>query len=401
MRRVVAMAALLLAAVPARAQDTREQALEQLRQEKARQLEPYKPGRVERLLLHAKRGRLAERLINGNGFYPRFGGLSTGSGFAAGVGFRVHLFETQGLFKTSAAFTAKGYRLAEAQIDFPSVYQDRLLFGLHVRAQHNPQEDYFGIGSDSLEENRSNYLYEGLGYMGTAGFRPISWMSTGIQLGVLNVNIDPGTDTQMPSIEQIFDDTTAPGLVDQPDFRHMSFFVDVDSRDEPKNARSGVHYRVDFANLKDQDFDRYTFNRFTAQALHFVPVFDKKRVFVLRGMVMMTNNAPGNAIPFYMLPTIGGAYTVRSLNEFRYRDENALVLNAEYRWEVLSGLDMALFVDAGKVTNDYRHLDLQDLESAVGIGFRLSTSKAVFFRVDIATGAQEGTQVFFKFGPVF
>ena len=76
-------------------------------------------------------------------------------------------------------------------------------------------------------------------------------------------------------------------------------------------------------------------------------------------------------------------------------------MNAEYRWEAFSALDMALFTDWGKVAPKFSDLDFSDLEHAYGIGFRFIAAQAVIFRIDIATGGSEGIRTFFKFSKVF
>ena len=50
-----------------------------------------------------------------------------------------------------------------------------------------------------------------------------------------------------------------------------------------------------------------------------------------------------------MRPTVGGSRTLRSVADYRFRDTNALWMNAEYRWEAFGLLDMALFTDFGNV----------------------------------------------------
>jgi hemolysin activation/secretion protein len=120
-------------------------------------------------------------------------------------------------------------------------------------------------------------------------------------------------------------------------------------------------------------------------------------VLVLHGWLVVSDAKPGNLVPFYLLPTIGGGNSVRSLPEYRFRDRNALVMNVEYRWEVLPALDMAVFADAGKVSQE---VGLEHLKTAGGIGFRFKTAEYVFFRIDVGRGAG-GTRVFFKFGPAF
>ena len=66
----------------------------------------------------------------------------------------------------------------------------------------------------------------------------------------------------------------------------------------------------------------------------------------------------------------------------------------------LSGLEMAIFGDAGKVFARRADLGFGDLETAIGFGARFNSVNGVFFR--LATGfSNEGTRIFWKFGQVF
>ena len=85
-----------------------------------------------------------------------------------------------------------------------------------------------------------------------------------------------------------------------------------------------------------------------------------------------------------MQPTLGGGQTLRSERDYRFRDTHMLLMNAEYRWEAFSALDMALFTDWGKVAPKFSDLDFSDLEHAYGIGFRVIAAQNVIFRLDIA-----------------
>ena len=151
----------------------------------------------------------------------------------------------------------------------------------------------------------------------------------------------------------------------------------------------------------DRDLDRYSFRSVDLLLQHFVPVFDKKRVFAFQFGLSGTQPDEGHQVPFYLQPTLGGSRTLRSDADFRFRDEHALWMNAEYRWEAFSALDMALFTDWGNVAPRFGDLSFGDLKHAYGIGFRFNTAQAVILRIDIATGGDEGIQYFFKFSKAF
>jgi hemolysin activation/secretion protein len=86
--------------------------------------------------------------------------------------------------------------------------------------------------------------------------------------------------------------------------------------------------------------------------------------------------------------------------QFRFSDNNMVIVNGEWRWEIFSGLDMAAFYDAGKVFPRRSQLNLHGLERSAGFGFRFNVRGNVFLRID-AGFSHEGTQIWFKFDNVF
>ena len=106
-------------------------------------------------------------------------------------------------------------------------------------------------------------------------------------------------------------------------------------------------------------------------------------------------------MPFYFMPTLGGNDSLRGFREYRFRGPHAILAQAEYRWEIWSGFDGALFYDAGKVANRREDLNFEDLESDYGIGFRFNTNGGVILRVDAAFGSPDGKHLYIVFGGVF
>jgi outer membrane protein assembly factor BamA len=134
----------------------------------------------------------------------------------------------------------------------------------------------------------------------------------------------------------------------------------------------------------------------------FVPIFDKKRVFAVQAALQSAavDEGTGQEVPFYFKPTLGGSTSHRGYNDYRFRDDAVVYVNAEYRWEAFSGLDMALFYDWGSVAPNIDGLKLNDMKHAYGIGFRFNTTRTVLYRVDIGFGG-DGVQAFFKFSKAF
>ena len=231
--------------------------------------------------------------------------------------------------------------------------------------------------------------------------RPAPGLQLGLRTGRLSPDVGAGRDSRFPSIEERFGDNEAPGLARQPDFAYVDVSGAFDTRDQPGNPRAGGYYGAAWRRYSDLDFDRFNFHVFEADLQHFFPVFDKKRVFAIRGRVTTTDTAPGQTVPFYLRPTLGGSDSLRSARDFRFRDSHVLAMNVEYRWEAFSGLDMALFTDVGKVAAARSHLNLRGLERAHDLGLRFNTYRAVFLRIDAAVAGSEAPRLFIKFSKAF
>jgi len=120
-------------------------------------------------------------------------------------------------------------------------------------------------------------------------------------------------------------------------------------------------------------------------------------LIALAGAATLSYPNGTSAVPFYLQPTLGGSEDLRGFRSYRFYDDNLLVVNAEYRWEAFSGLDMAVFFDAGKVAPKRSQLNFHNLETSTGFGLRFNMRNRTFFRID--TGfSHEGFQVWLKFG---
>jgi outer membrane protein assembly factor BamA len=383
----------------AHAQQSRADAIEQQIADKAQQARPYEPGKLERALLFIEENNVLRRLsASADGWYPRLGGLTTGSGFAIGPGYRKY-FQRDGVFNISAAASLKKYRAVEAELRSPTFADDRLAVELQVGHRHYPQERFFGLGPASLATNRVSYLFEDVTTMGGLLLWPKAPLRGGVRAGYMSPTVDSGSG-RFPSIETVFSPAATPGLSEQPAYIVGEAYVELDYRDFPGNPRSGGHHRLGVSTYRDRDFDRYSFRRIDAQAMQLFPFLDKRRVIALRGLMALTDADEGNAVPFYLMPFVGGPETLRGFRERRFTDRNLLLFNAEYRYEIFAALDMALFFDAGMVAPRIEDLKVSRFETDYGIGFRFGTRENLILRFDIGLGG-EATRYFLKFGPAF
>jgi hypothetical protein len=399
----LAIAAMMMTATAAHAQDPADLKVESDQTPaRERDTDSAEVGFVDKAKRWAEEKRIADRLSPREGVYARFGGMTTGSGLALGAGYRTYFLDDRIFGDVSAALSTKLYKAVDAKARWAQFWGDRIEIWSDFHYRDYPQEDYFGPGEGSTESARTSYGIESTDVVGRAVAKVLPWLNVGTDVGFFNPTLGPGTDDSLPSIEQLFTDIHAPGLgeLTQPNFVHNTVFAEVDYRDHRRNATRGGFYRVAFGTWEDVTVDSYDHHRFDAEASQFFPLVPK-HVIAARVGLSYVNNETGQRVPFYFLPYIGGSDTLRGFHEFRFRDENILFFNLEYRWQIIPYLHIAPFFDAGEVRADWEDIGPGDLRTSYGIGFRAGTEDRVFVRLDIGTGGDEGTRVFFKFGPAF
>lgn len=380
---------------------TRAELLRQQREKKSQQLAPPEPSRLERLLLDLENGRLFERLLNpAEGIYPKVGNVTAGSGFALGPAYRrPALFAGHADLSAFAMGSFQRYWLLEGRLRFPRLARERASVDVHAQRYDFPDEDFFGLGAGSRRTDHVTFGLRNTVVGASGAVHPRRWLAFGGGIDYLTPRVGNGGEGR--PIGALFDDATAPGLRLQPDFLRYEAFGELNYREPRGNPRRGGRYALSVQQFVDTGEERYTFRRVEADLQQYVPLLRDRRVLALHALVSTSDADSGRTIPFYLQRTLGGPDDLRGFRRFRFRDAHVLLLQAEYRWEIFTAVDGAIFYDAGKVASRREDLNLRDLESDYGIGFRFGTRNGVFLRVEGAFGSGAGKHFIFRFGHVF
>lgn len=400
----VSLAAIIAGPAGASAQTTREapqtraEALKQAREEKRKSLAPYRQNGLERGLNTVETRVIAT--LGRDGVHAKYGSLATGSGFAYGVGYRNRrLLDREGALNIWAAGSLKRYWAVQGRFDLPSLADGRLTFGTYARHHSYPQEDFFGIGPDARRDDHTTFGISNTMVGGRAGMKPIRSLTIGGGVEHFQHDLGPGKNNKVPSIEALFTDQTAAGLEGTHTFVRPNLFIDFDYR-QPRNARKGGWYRLEASRFADSA-DAFTFNRVDLDLRQYGSVLAERRVLAVRLFASTSDAAPGARVPFYLMPSLGGHDSLRGFRDYRFRGPHAILTQTEYRFEIWSGLDAALFYDAGKVTLWRSDLDFKNLERAYGFGFRFNTDNGTILRIDAGFGSDDGKHLYIVFGDVF
>src|SRR5262249_16033439 len=149
---------------------------------------------------------------------------------------------------------------------------------------------------------------------------------------------------------------------------------------------------VNFDRYYAQRHNVFSFNRLSAVGEQYIPFWNQKRVIALRAATILDFHSDDQVVPFYLQPTLGTDTELRGFLPYPFYDENSIAMTAEYRREVSTGIDIALFADFGEVFHRPRDLNWSDMNGSAGFGFRFKNQGSVVARLDFGF-SREGAQV--------
>src|SRR5262245_24242484 len=227
-RYVVMWALVILAPGVAWSQEpaTREEADRQRREQQAKAAKPFQPSGFERAMNFAETRAIF--LLDREGFHPKLGSLTIGSGFAYGIGFRDRdLFSNKGALELWAAGSIKRYWATEARLRFPRLANNHLYVETWASHRDYPQENFFGLGPDSNREDQSDYAIRTNHFGGRAGVRPFKHLLVGGAMEYLEPKLGAGENDRVPSVPDMFSPFAVPGITSRSDFLRSEGFIEV------------------------------------------------------------------------------------------------------------------------------------------------------------------------------
>lgn len=363
----VVMGLLLGAALPANAQTTRTESVEQDKSAKAAEVAP--PTRETGDILITKLDHL---------FMPEppavrlnFGDFRPGAGFAMGATYVAPVGE-RGLWSAGGALSVQHFKEVETRLDVPPWSTDRVKVIGTARWEDAPDLRFFGLGMDAPQSGEVTYALRSTGAGGEVHVQGPSHLGYGADVGYTHIQSADGAGDAPLVGEQ----TTSA-------WWRTGAYVEMDTRQSPGYTTSGGLYRValhHYAGLASAP----GFARTEVDLRQFVPILHDNWIVALQARADLTASSDGADVPFFMLPSIGGRETLPGFENYRFTDRNALLLRGELRWTPSPVVDMALFLDTGTVADTVRALDLGTLQHSWGLGARLHGSSVTALRLQVA-----------------
>src|SRR5688572_28397256 len=152
-----------LAPSTASGQQSRADEIAQRQAEKSSRLAPNTATTAERTL-----DWFEDHFTDPNTMYLTFGGIYPSGGFAPGVAVRAALGHARLNF--GGAYSVRSYKLAHASLYFPELAGNKLAVETRARWVDATQVPFYGVGGDSIKDDRVNYGLRSLDLGGSATF---------------------------------------------------------------------------------------------------------------------------------------------------------------------------------------------------------------------------------------
>jgi hypothetical protein len=366
------------AATQAAPASSRREAIEQEQAAKVPLLRPYTPTKVEKYFERF------DAVIAGGTlkWHPFFDSAYSGGGFTLGVG-RANYVSAYNFIDARASWTFSNYKRAEVEFVAPRLFNRRGHLSVLGGWREATQVAFFGIGNETPEEDRSNYLFNqpyGSALLTVFPKRKVLMLQGGVELS--RWSQEPGKGS-FPSVETVYTPETLPGLGARTTYLHTQGTLGLDWRTSPGYSRRGVYLGATLHDYNDRDGD-FGFQMVQYEAIQHIPILRETWVLSLHQRVQTSSEKDGQQTPFFMLPALGGGSSLRGYGSWRFRDQHSLLLQAEWRIMINRYLDLAFFYDAGKVASRTKDLDLDDLHDDYGFGFRFHGPFATPLRIELS-----------------
>ena len=262
---------------------------------------------------------------------------------------------------------------------------------------------FYGIGNDTVQSADSNYTAQQQIARVQIGFNFSRTWQLAYTARVRAVDVQPGTLPGIDSIQQHFGNAT---LGTSSEVLHRLSLV-YDTRDDVTIPSRGMEWVV-YGGVAGRSafFSDSLYNEAGIDGRAFWPLSNDSTLaahMALRYLVGDSSNAP-----FWALSTIGGEESevageqpLRGFGAGRFTDRDSFSTTIEWRHRVLSfntvsthvDVEVAPFLDAGRVFAQGSTFPVDQLHHVVGVGFRGIARPFVVGYVDIGYGS-EGTAIF-------
>ncbi len=260
--------------------------------------------------------------------------------------------------------------------------------------------DFYGVGNEQPQEFREVYEVKFPRFRLNALRQIVPNLYVGIRYWYdhfQDLRLDPNGQLALDNITGF-----EGGVVSQ-----AGIVVNYDSRNNVIYPTQGTLIELVWAENSSLLGSHFDFSRFRLDARGYLEL-NTNHVFAIQLYSDFVNGDP----PFNEMALLGGSRQLRGYYEGRYRDNNLVLLQAEYRlapfqnithakWKWLKRIKVAAFGGFGNVAPAINQFEKSNFRYAVGGGLRIGlTESGINLRIDYGFG-QQSSGLYFTIGEAF
>ncbi|NKB70138.1 MAG: BamA/TamA family outer membrane protein [Candidatus Latescibacteria bacterium] len=254
-----------------------------------------------------------------------------------------------------------------------------------------PKEPFYGIGTDTDEEDKTAYRLSEY-FLALTRHREIGDLVLDMGLHYRRADTGKGSSSSAPSATTHYTPEQLPGLRRQLDFAGADVTLRTAHVDVPGSPTRGFRLRtgLDYTQSLDDDFSH---GRLHLASEHFFELFHRRTLSLRLGTDWRW--APsGQAIPFYQLASLGGQEILRGYNQGRFRDRGAVWVGTTYKFPVWELVEGALFYETGRTLHAPADFDLEHWRDSYGGGLQMWVPEGVIFAQTLAFSDEQWRLIF-------
>ena len=256
---------------------------------------------------------------------------------------------------------------------------------------------FFGPGPGSVASGKSVYG-ERQTILGTSAIVPLSMASMAPSIdalrpsfvGAINgrfVDVRSNTSEDVPSTDAVYDDRSAPGLSQQPNFLQLEEGI----RLKPSLLDDWLrlNYLVDFQQFLANEASHSSFHRWTLDLRHDIPLYrnvsstgpkdtngpdecfqavgsntcppistsrNRQGTATLRFFTSSSSAGDGNSVPFYFQPTLGGSdlngqRILAAFDDYRFRGPKAMAFQESVEHSIWGPFGVQVLAEQAKISD--------------------------------------------------
>jgi len=394
-----------------------------------------------------------QTLVLGQPFHLAFGSLAPDNGMGFGVAFVEHKnfasewrtnFSLDAVATMNGSWRAGGY-LKAYKLPAGNSYHVAPLFHLYSQSISLNRVDYFGLGPATTRLSQTTFGFSE-NVTGADMAFPISISGKSPVIAIVAEfngrfpSLRSGREHDIPSIESLFNETTAPGLTHQPAYFQPSEGV----RLVPSlfGGRVNLNYLLQFQQYFAPGDSRYSFRRLNFDFNHSIPLSHLSKsigkYYGSSASATLSHNTPdycggagredqampcpkasltrklegsidlrafisesfagqGSQVPFYFMPTIGGSNLngtpiLPSYPDYRFRGPDLLLFRGTIEHSLGKlPIGALLSADEAKIGLSRGDISIDHLRHSFGAGFTVHAGGLPVLSFVFAWGGGEGT----------